>query len=95
KLGATSPMLEEGRRQKREGQKGKIAMIKNDIVHFQNTLKIGRGRKKGKRGKRRKRKERKEKRKGKRKRQAQGVEKRKERGRKEEGRKERRGERMK
>lgn len=48
KLGATSPMLEEVIRQQLEVQKGKIAMIKNDIVHFQNTLKILMGRNPGK-----------------------------------------------
>ncbi|MDE5037810.1 TolC family protein, partial [Francisella tularensis subsp. holarctica] len=48
KLGATSPMLEEVIRQHLEVQKGKIAMIKNDIVHFQNTLIILMGRNPGK-----------------------------------------------
>ena len=48
KLGATSPMLEEVIRQQLEAQKGKVAMIKNDIVHFQNTLKILMGRNPGK-----------------------------------------------
>lgn len=33
-------MLEEVIRQQLEVQKGKVAMIKNDIVHFQNTLTI-------------------------------------------------------
>lgn len=48
KLGATSPMLEEVIRQQLEAQKGKVALIKNDIVHFQNTLKILMGRNPGK-----------------------------------------------
>lgn len=48
KLGATSPMLEEVILQQLEVQKGKVAMIKNDIVHFQNTLTILIGRKLGK-----------------------------------------------
>ena len=48
KLGATSPMLEEVIRQQLEVQKGKVAMIKNDIVHFQNTLKTLMGRNPGK-----------------------------------------------
>ncbi|MDE4996999.1 TolC family protein, partial [Francisella tularensis subsp. holarctica] len=47
-LGATSPMLEEVIRQQLEVKKGKIAMIKNDIVHFKNTLKILMGRNPGK-----------------------------------------------
>lgn len=48
KLGATSPMLEEVIRQQLEAQKGKVALINNDIVHFQNTLKILMGRNPGK-----------------------------------------------
>ena len=41
-------MLEEIICQQLEVQKGKVAMIKNDIVHFQNTLTILIGRKLGK-----------------------------------------------
>lgn len=48
KLGATSPMLEEVIKQQLEVQKGKVALVKNDIVHFQNTLKILIGRNPGK-----------------------------------------------
>ena len=48
KLGESSPMLEEIIRQQLEVQKGKVAIIKNNIVHFQNTLKILMGRNPGK-----------------------------------------------
>jgi len=47
-LGATSPILTEVIRQQLEIQKGKIASIKNDMVHFQNTLKILMGENPGK-----------------------------------------------
>ena len=47
-LGATSPMLTEVIKQQLEIQKGKVASIKNDIVHFQNTLKILMGENPGK-----------------------------------------------
>ena len=48
KLGATSPMLTEVIKQQLEIQKGKVASIKNDMVHFQNTLKILMGENPGK-----------------------------------------------
>jgi NodT family efflux transporter outer membrane factor (OMF) lipoprotein len=47
-LGANSPVLTEAIKQQLESQKGKIATIKNNIVHFQNTLKILMGRNPGK-----------------------------------------------
>ena len=48
KLGATSPMLTEMIKQQLEIQNGKVASIKNDMVHFQNTLKILMGKNPGK-----------------------------------------------
>ncbi|QIV94908.1 efflux transporter outer membrane subunit [Allofrancisella frigidaquae] len=48
KLGANSPMLSELIKQQLESEKGKVAIINNDIVHFQNTLKILLGKNPGK-----------------------------------------------
>ncbi|GAB4226150.1 MAG: TolC family protein SilC [Francisella sp.] len=48
KLGANSPMLKEAIKQQLEAQKGKVSLIKNDIVHFQNALELLMGRNPGK-----------------------------------------------
>ncbi|MED7819258.1 MULTISPECIES: TolC family protein [unclassified Francisella] len=46
-LGASSPLVPELIKQQLEAQKGKVATIKNDITHFNNTLKILTGRNPG------------------------------------------------
>ena len=46
-LGASSPLIPELIKQQLEAQKGKVATIKNDITHFNNTLKILTGRNPG------------------------------------------------
>lgn len=48
RLGANSRVLTEAIKQQLESQKGKIATIKNNQVHFQNTLKILMGKNPGK-----------------------------------------------
>ncbi|QLE78457.1 TolC family protein [Francisella sp. Scap27] len=47
-LGASSPVLTEAIKQQLESQEGKVATIKNNIIHFQNTLKILMGKNPGK-----------------------------------------------